>query len=168
MPNLSKNEWKDLDRELKPILAPWHEHLAIATSQNISEKLCRSHLCTLSWGALAVRSRARVCKILLNSNMLCLTYPVEHAFETAWPLKKYLKPVKFVIFSFLVGCIKSYKLLCVACKKNALSSGFIQSCAWYHPSRNAIITCYWHLEGLMRINVDWNWNTANLLIVIQQ
>ena len=37
MPNLSKNEWKDLDRELKPILAPWHEHLAIATSQNISE-----------------------------------------------------------------------------------------------------------------------------------
>ena len=48
VPNLSKNEWKDLDRELKPILAPWHEHLAIATSQNISEKLCHSHLCTLS------------------------------------------------------------------------------------------------------------------------
>ena len=69
--------------ELKPILAPWHEHLAIATSQNISEKLCHSHLCTLSWGALAVRSRAHVCKILLNSNMLRLTYPVEHEFETA-------------------------------------------------------------------------------------
>ena len=83
VPNLSKNEWKDLDRELKPILAPWHEHLAIATSQNISEKLCHSHLCTLSWGALAVRSRAHVCKILLNSNMLRLTYPVEHEFETA-------------------------------------------------------------------------------------
>ena len=42
---------------------------------------------------LAERSKARVCKILLNSNMLRLTYPVEHAFETAWPLKKYLKPV---------------------------------------------------------------------------
>ena len=40
---------------------------------------------------LAERSKARVCKILLNSNMLRLTYPVEHAFETAWTLKKYLK-----------------------------------------------------------------------------
>ena len=40
---------------------------------------------------LAERSKARVCEILLNSNMLRLTYPVEHAFETAWPLKKYLK-----------------------------------------------------------------------------
>ena len=91
VPNLSKNEWKDLDRELKPILAPWHEHLAIATSQNISEKLCHSHLCTLSWGALAVQSRAHVCKILLNSNMLRLTYPVEHEFETSLPPLNVLK-----------------------------------------------------------------------------
>ena len=37
MPNLSKNEWEDLNRELTTILAPWHEQLAIATSQNISE-----------------------------------------------------------------------------------------------------------------------------------
>ena len=36
VPVLSKTEWAELDGQLSTILAPWHQHLASATSHNIS------------------------------------------------------------------------------------------------------------------------------------
>ena len=51
-------------------------------SQHINTE---SYDCGSSKSEETVQSRAHFCKILLNSNMLRLTYPVENEFETALP-----------------------------------------------------------------------------------